>query len=308
MQLTTSTDHSLLYEAPNYTILPMDFSDEYELFGHKFKALTKDRLPFPQFNPLHLHIKMTNKCNHNCHFCIERSYRKDPENDEKFFINLEECLKQLKAQTTLKSCSITGGEPLLFVDKFNKIVRMIRKYNPNCFITVNTSFRKIPEGVELPSYFNISDHILTEDLGTNVSDEDLANIKTNVRVQTVLYKEEQLGMIFDYIDSRINLKNIEIRGLMNNDIDNSYYSELFLKLINLIDSKAQFTDKFSCFYETNLNFKYNGRKITLASSDMNYLENLEKKEDDNILRELVLTPDGMISGSWFKNGKKIVTK
>ena len=56
-------------------------------------------------------------------------------------------------------------------------------------------------------------------------------------------------------------------------------------------------------YET---WNIEGFNISLYQSNMAFLHNIEQIEDDKILREIVVHPDGLISGSWYRN-KKIIT-
>ena len=55
-------------------------------------------------------------------------------------------------------------------------------------------------------------------------------------------------------------------------------------------------------YET---WQLNGALITLSHSNMGLLRDMEESEPDNILREIIVHPDGLISGSWYRN-KKII--
>jgi hypothetical protein len=57
-------------------------------------------------------------------------------------------------------------------------------------------------------------------------------------------------------------------------------------------------------YET---WNYKGLNITLSHSNMKLLHDLEGSEDDKILREIVVHPDGLVSGSWYRN-KKILAE
>jgi hypothetical protein len=39
---------------------------------------------------------------------------------------------------------------------------------------------------------------------------------------------------------------------------------------------------------------------------MALLKNLESREPDNLLREIIIHPDGLVSGSWYRD-RKIIT-
>lgn len=47
------------------------------------------------------------------------------------------------------------------------------------------------------------------------------------------------------------------------------------------------------------------RLITISHSNMGLLRRMEENEPDNLLREIVVHPDGHISGSWYRNRKEI---
>ena len=54
-------------------------------------------------------------------------------------------------------------------------------------------------------------------------------------------------------------------------------------------------------------YELDGNRITISFSDMALLKNLESREPDNLLREIIIHPDGLVSGSWYRD-KKILTR
>ena len=80
-----------------------------------------------------INIKITNKCNCNCSFCIEKG---GLETEEKPVETLVDATNLLGFDSVL----ILGGEPLLFIDKVEEIVNHLRQMCSNFIAFSNGTF------------------------------------------------------------------------------------------------------------------------------------------------------------------------
>lgn len=180
----------------------------------------------------HIHLKITDRCNAACPFCIEQNSH-IRENKEQLLANVSRLLDEMDAQGHLATVSITGGEPAL-CDYVGEVVDMVKRHN--CFLNINSNFSRFIASNLQPSWLNISCHTLGTD-------------------------------------------------------DYCHLAELIEQVL-----------KDYYVYET---WRLNGTLITLSHSNMGLLRRMEENEPDNLLREIVVHPDGHISGSWYRNRKVI---
>lgn len=86
----------------------------------------------------HIHLKITDRCNAACSFCIEQNFH-IRENKEHFFANVSRLLDEMDMQGHLVTVSITRGEPA-FCDYVGEVVDVVKRHN--CFLNINTNFSR----------------------------------------------------------------------------------------------------------------------------------------------------------------------
>jgi molybdenum cofactor biosynthesis enzyme MoaA len=112
-----------------------------EVFPKTIYCLTDgiaEEVKRPFFN---IQIKL-NGCNANCEFCISKTGKKF--NEDLFFDKLTE----IREKAFIKRLNITGGEPTINFELYNRIVRKLRELLPETFIVLNTNgynFEKVFE-------------------------------------------------------------------------------------------------------------------------------------------------------------------
>lgn len=262
----------------------------------------------------HVHIKITDRCNAKCPFCIEKDshIKEDP---VKLQVNLRRLISELNEQGHLATVSITGGEPSLSPIAGNVIDFL--KGNYKVFLNINTNFSKAIDSKLDPDWVNISRHTVGADGYTGIGALDLDMLdryrdthkNTKIRLQCVLHQNglQNIDEIKDYIDHyNGHIDDLSFRRLIN-VTDNAPTDDLFQKLKHFLYNHARLVEQVLKDYYVYETWNYKGLNITLSHSNMKLLHDLEGSEDDKILREIVVHPDGLVSGSWYRN-KKILAE
>lgn len=258
----------------------------------------------------HVHLKITDKCNAKCPFCIEKNSNV-PEKREHFIENVAQLLKELNAQNHLTTVSITGGEPSI-CSYTNDVVNLVKGYN--CFLNINTNGYKIIESIEDPDWINISCHVLGKDdyckleLDPNlIYQYRLLHPSTKIRIQCVLHDHglKDIKSIMKFIKFYKNdVDDFSFRRLISLDKVNN--NDLFQQFKFYLFDNAKLVEQVLKDYYVYETWDLNGSFITLSHSNMGLLKSMEANEPDNLLREIVVHPDGLISGSWYRD-KKIIS-
>ena len=282
------------------------FSTPILLFGKNWRIMN-------DYWMKHVHIKITDLCDAKCPFCIERnSHIKN--NNLHLFSNIKQLTQQLYEQGHLTTVSITGGEPSL--NELTGEVIDYLKSIPNVFLNINTNFHRIIESSRDPDWVNISRHIIGPDTYCHIQDLDTRLVSlyrekhpsTKIRLQCVLhpYGLKSIEQIKEYIKFYKDFADdISFRRLIDVSNEKSE-NDLYQQLKHYLYDNASFVEQLVKDYYVYETWNIEGFNISLYQSNMAFLHNIEQIEDDKILREIVVHPDGLISGSWYRN-KKIIT-
>lgn len=272
----------------------------------------------------HLHLKITNKCNAKCKFCVEQNSICE-ELPDNVLRNTKLALEELKSTGLLFSVSVTGGEPLLF-PKFKELCELLQSFNIP-FLTMNTNAKFINKNnIDLIDktfrWINISRHRINDEDNSNVfhsnqaTIEDLKWIKNNlstckVRIQCVMdhiYTPEEMNTFtkaFSFADD-ISYRRLmslgDEYGVTYDSHEEAYNNILKYAFDNftLIEQSIQDYYVYEVWKDT-----INNINLTFSYSDMKLLRSTESLEPDNLFREFVIHPNGVLGGSW-KPGIKIL--
>lgn len=275
----------------------MLFGKEYRMYSDEWKH--------------HIHIKCTDRCDANCSFCIEKSERNNPQNEDNMMASTKEVLLQLAMQGHLKTVSITGGEPTVF-NRINELVNLIGSFNLTLF-SINTNGRylsKIPK--DFKGCVDISKHA--------IDDTDVFRRKYNVDVPAILlFKEShpnasvRLQCVLGVSDKMRNLEDIikyiiryreyvddfSFRNLIIEN-DETKISGLLLDLRSLLFNHGELVEQVIQDYYVYETYKFLDTNITLSWSNMKELREYNESHQSNFLEEIIVHPDGMVTGSWNK--------
>lgn len=117
----------------------------------------------PQVN---LYVRIGNSCNADCKFCTYHG-----ENTEFNLEKFEDAIKELYNRGILGKIQITGGEPSLYRDRLILVLRIVRKYFPDRFVSINSNgydLLTLIEVKDLVDNFAISRHHYDEDINRQI--------------------------------------------------------------------------------------------------------------------------------------------
>ena len=254
-----------------------------------------------------IHLKITDVCNARCNFCIEKGSNV-PENKERFLTNLESLLHQMDEQGILSTVTITGGEPTL-CKHLPEALEMLSRYNT--FSSMNSTGRDIKDMDNAPDWINISKHYFNDSdiFGlNNLNPKDIIGIKdktgSKIRLQALLLPEklEKVSDILRYINTYKDIADdFGFRQLIK--VDDDYNVPSLTPFRKYLYHRAEFVEQVIQDYYVYETWNLEGKDITLSMSDMGMLAENEKIENKANLREVIIHPDGVVSGDWGRKTK-----
>ena len=263
----------------------------------------------------HVHVKVTDTCNAKCPFCIEQGSHIKTD-WERLCANLDALLKQMQEQGHLTTVSITGGEPTLFPEHVSRVIHIIKNRGAH-FVSMNTNATNLFPAMGELDFIDISRHVPGFDYTCNIGVLDFGHVlkfkaehpNTKVRIQCVLHKDgiKSIHEFKEFVKYYSAVaEDISIRRLIS--VDNHIPSDdLFTQIKQYMFDNAELVEQVLKDYYVYDTWRFMGTEITFSHSNMKLLKEMEQVEPDNILREIVVHPDGFISGSWYRNKKIIVS-
>lgn len=270
----------------------------------------------------HVHLKCTDLCNAKCDFCIEKSC-KFADNPGRFIKNADKLLSEMEKQGVLYSVSLTGGEPTVF-PAFYTLGAMLKTHDIK-FLTMNTNGFKLADRLDLTDelfdWYDVSRHRLTDEGNFEVfkakvpSIDELRKIrenskKTKMRIQCVMSPEGvfspekmlEFVKVYDFADdfSFRRLMKVGSEFGLDYQIDESKYSEI----LEWCFANFEFVEQtIQDYYVYEIYKMPNSKTVTFSYSNMKMLRELEHVESDSKIREFIVHPNGLVSGSWKMDAK-----
>lgn len=174
--------------------------DCYKILNNNSNEIYKKNIkPF-----INLYIQSTPNCNAKCYFCNTRNPKK-----EFNFEKLEKILKELNCKFIIGKIAITGGEPLLELEKTKNIINIIKKHNN--YITLNTNgydLLKFKEIYNIVDEVNLSKHHYINDKNDEIMKIKTPDLKTFY--ENNVLEKVKINCVFqkNYIDSFQELINL----------------------------------------------------------------------------------------------------
>lgn len=266
----------------------------------------------------HIHLKCTNRCDANCAFCIERASRSDREDPEAFMRSMRLVVEKMKDQEMFRTLSVTGGEPTLFprlqeiIDFSNEVKPMLFSINSNGAQMLGLRPRS------LHGWLNLSKHTV-EDMKAfgrqwYVGRHSMLKFKemqpnAKLRIQAVLGVKnglEDIPQIFRFIDIyRGVADDFSFRSLII-ESDHGKMSTLFREFRDRLFDEGCIVEQAIQDYYVYETYEREGVRITLSWANMFLLQQYNEENPGNFLEEIIVHPDGMITGSW--NRKTLIIK
>lgn len=272
----------------------------------------------------HLHLKVTDRCNASCKFCVEQNSKCD-ELPDKFLESAERALSELKKTGLLFSVSVTGGEPLLF-SRFTELCSLLQSFKIP-FLTMNTNAKFATGGNvklidETFKWINVSRHRIDDGENSEVfrspqvSIGDLKRLKSELsrckmRIQCVMDHACTPSEMNRFTEALSFADDISYRRLMALGSEYGVVYDVHEKSYNKILEYAY--DNFRLVEQSIQDYyvyevwhdPVNDINVTFSYSDMDLLRTTESSEPSNLIREFVIHPNGVVGGSW-KPGDKLL--
>jgi len=171
---------------------------------------SRDNINYPDTIPhINLYVQTTAACNAKCYFCDTRC-----SSDEFDFDKLGDVIKELDGKVKLGKIALTGGEPLLNVDRLHKIIEVCGEK----YLTLNTNafnIYRLKEFYPLVREVHISKHHYN-----NQKNDEIMKIKTPT-----------LAEIYDYgLIDKVKVNCVWQRG----------YMESFEDLVKMLEFLSYF--------------------------------------------------------------------
>ena len=299
--------------------LPISYEDKMSvnLFGNQIKVEKNAWM-------WHLHLKITNRCNAKCSFCVEQNSHCN-ENSKYYIGQVDKMLSEMEKARILFSVSITGGEPFLFPE-FRALCEVLRRHNIK-FLTMNTNASYLEENVAvvdgLFDFIDISRHSISDKENFDVFNcqyvptiSDLKRIKskmihTKMRIQCVMEKLNTTEKMKQFIDAFSFADDISFRRLMKlgdeYGVNYGNVQDNYDQVLDYAYHNFEFKEQTIQDYYVYEIWNSNGTDITFSYSNMKMLKEVEQKEDSSVTREFIIHPNGVVSGSWDYNRKVILS-
>lgn len=125
--------------------------------------------------PCSLNIFVTNICQNDCEFCINKDNAYCDIDNKEYLATLEKCLKELKGKKM--EAVITGGEPTLNPYRLIKTMELCNKYNMPCKSVLTNGYNLLEEFKGKPLCQYMVDYGFTNNtqISRNCIDEDENN-------------------------------------------------------------------------------------------------------------------------------------
>lgn len=203
-----------------------------------------------------LQVKIINKCNGDCWFCIDKGNYAPAE------VNADKIIESILSEPDYKTVDITGGEPFLDYDVLIKVLKAIRPYKDYIILNTNGSLlteKKVEELNDLIDCLKIALHHYDEDknaqiIRNRVSFDRIKKSLKNKKFKTIfnmVITEAIVGEEDVFVDKIVDLCNeLNIDAVSMNEVryvgENHGYPEYakghvkgydFFKNLNVIEYK-----------------------------------------------------------------------
>lgn len=167
-----------------------------------------DEVKRPFFN---IQVKL-NGCNANCEFCISKTGKKF--NEDLFFDKLTE----IREKTFIKKLNLTGGEPTMNFELYNRVVMKLRELLPETFIVLNTNGYNFEKVFESGSYEYLNNVQLSRHHYIDEINNDILGFKS---VPKERIKEINKNLSHKFLNLSCNL----IKGHIDKEVEVYKYLE-----------------------------------------------------------------------------------
>ncbi len=291
-----------------------------ELFGQKvdiknYNCTRCNETPNRTALRLNLYIKLTDMCNAQCEMCSNRGNEKLSELDLK---KLEMVIKYLDEKNLINRIGITGGEPMLNMNKLNDLLNLIYSVKKDAVVTINTNGFNIKNILYLDSKdkiegIHISRHHYNDKINSNffgiatATNSDIAYMmdkldnKRLLRLNCLLMKPyiNNIVEVTKYLENAANLGIFRV-GFVSLMKVNEFSKENFINFNDIFkDLPPNFckTDKLN---DLNICECENGVYLSNSGDIVEYYARMTKELNCEYTRQLVYTSDNKLTVGFNK--------
>ena len=270
---------------------------------------------------LRLYIKLTDNCNAHCLFCANSNSCDYGNLDLK---KLEYVIRYLANEERLQGISITGGEPLLEINKLFQLLDLIYTINPNIEIQISTNginlskLKQYPELDKLESIHisrhhyddNVNNQIFRSNqvaqakdiiaLQEHLQDKKIVNINTIV-MKDYISNEEEIRNMLDHVGELGVYKN----GFISLMRCNPYAEQQFINFNDIFKSLGGSFFNGHHFYHQEYCECLDGIYLTKYNKLVEYYARMLKDCECPYTTQLVYTSDNRLTAGF---GKKLILK
>lgn len=294
-------DKPIKFIAPSYEDHIDAFENAKQELGEELynKVFTK-KFGIPVLNfAKTLVINMPGSCYANCWYCIDLALRRQAIEENAF---LDILAKVIKEFPDIKEVAITGGS--LTAHSFNKMLFMLRTFYPKAKITWNTNAPKIDEsyqpGIDLINAINLHRNAVDDDANSKIFESEVP-ITSIAKMKKLcgdkLWLRITIDKHFDF-DAWLSLGlPLYVNRMLpvTKETDEKYH-ELLNRLDNIQDDQKR--------RNHYLTTTYNNIPIRICVGDKE--SNHVKNRYPTYLNVVILHRNGIVSGSWYYNDKRIL--
>lgn len=263
-----------------------------------------DNIVIGKYN-FNLYIKITDYCNAKCKFCSNQSSK--PGKEKLDLDKLEIVLKELKNKKMLNRISITGGEPLLYIDRLNNILNKVFEVIPDARVTINTNGINFSEIKKLDSLsklegIHISRHHWDDKINDQIfgvktaKNEDIKSLydsvdnKKLIRLNCLLIKDyiDCKDQVRKYLEkaSKIGVFRVGFVSLMPT---NQYCKDKYINFNDIFNDLDSDFLRTNHYYDSNICECCNGIYLSKDGDLVEYYARMTKELNCDYMRQLVYT-------------------
>lgn len=291
-----------------------------ELFGQKVDIKNYDccscgQEPYRQAMKLNLYIKITDICNAKCEACSNKGNEKQSNID---LNKLKMVIEYLNEKDLINRIGITGGEPMLNLNKLNDLLNTIYEAKPDALVTINTNGFNI---INVP-YLDSKDklygiHISRHHYLDEKNDEffgiktatlsDIEKVMNQVdnkqllRLNSLLMKNyiNNIEEVSKYLEMASNLDIFRV-GFVSLMKINDYSKENFINFNDIFNNLPEKFIKTNELHDLNICECVNGLYLANNGNLVEYYARMTKELNCEYARQFVYTSDNHLTVGFNK--------
>ncbi len=291
-----------------------------ELFGQKVDIKNYDcvncgQTPYRQSMRLNLYIKITDMCNANCDACSNRGNEKKSDID---LNKLKMVVKYLNERELINRISITGGEPMLNINKLNNLLNSIYEVKPDALVTINTNGFNITNLPYLDSKDKLYGVHISRHHYLDEKNDEFFGIKTStlsdiekvmnqmdnkqlLRLNSLLMKKyiNNIDEVSKYLEMASDLEIFRV-GFVSLMQINDYSKENFINFNDIFNNLPEKFIKTNDLHDLNICECVNGLYLGNNGSIVEYYARMTKELNCDYARQFVYTSDNQLTVGFNK--------